>query len=1232
MTTPNSRLRLRREFAFVGAGIRPAGAAVRRQAMERVTMRVLVVVGCATMALCCAWAGPAEDAAAALQAGIAAAGAGDLRQAAEAWTRAAPLFDEAEDLKKAALCWWNAGVAYDRLEQYEEAIRCFLGAVGAYERLPSRADQAAGLCRIAMDQWYLKRHEEALAGYEKALGIYVELAMEKEQADCHRFMGGIHQDRKRHAEAITCLRGALGIYTRLGMEKEQADCLHALGLSFWRLELHEEAIGQYEAALGIYERLGLEGERADCECNLGRVHTSLGQYERAMELFSGAAERYARLGNRRGEADCWRNIGVACRRLGLYDEAIAQYTRALQVYVELGLTKEEADCWTNMGVAHASLGEYQTAIGYYEQAMAAYEAGGQEEEEAACNQNLGVAYKELGQIEKAIECFDRALKGFEALGLEREQADCWVNIATAQGRAGRHATAADLYLRALELYMKLGLERETAQCRMNLATTYIDLRDYAHAMDHCEAALAVYEKLGLAREQADCWMNIGIAQRGRGDTEASLDALERACGLYRKLARTATGGGRRWAPEPLYRAEAQMAQTLRVRGRPDDPYSAYRHLARAVGIIEHLRARAASTTELRTAYFAAMSWVYDEIIDLLVEMQDTGVPLIAERMQEDEPGYWEDLGLPTPRLWADWGSYAEAILHYSDASRARVLQELLSNRRVALADKATSELHRRWTALMAQERDVDERLAAALGAGDEAQVVAWRERAEGARRQREQVERDLSVTRWGQVVQPRTLTLPQVRGLLGPGEALVEYKVLWDRIATVLVSENTIQVDTRNVSSGVERPIWGGGDELRTEEVLARLSELQQQAAEDGGLPEGVPGIAGPAELARSFTLAQLVWLYRRPMGLMSASDPEAAEQAEAQQGQQLRVAAALYQILLGHLEETLEAQRITALLVVPDGALYYLPFSALVRSLPADVDDAPGGMLCAQPGVEYVIDRWRTAVLPSAAMYAATGGTVTEGAPPRRLCVFADPVFAGDRRSGAEGAVPAGGELSRLAHTREEALEALAAFGSGPETMHETAAADLWGDNTGLIGLAAREAFAYAPELRDYGYLLLSTHGIILPDRPEYSYIALTCPQALGLTSPQASDDGRLMLPEAFGLDLNARMVTLSACRTAEGDYRKGEGILGLVAAMLVSGARAVTASLWSVDDRQTSRLMGEYHRRLGAGDAPADALRAAQLALLRAGREACAADPTAENAAAAHPYYWAPFVLMGQ
>jgi CHAT domain-containing protein len=78
-----------------------------------------------------------------------------------------------------------------------------------------------------------------------------------------------------------------------------------------------------------------------------------------------------------------------------------------------------------------------------------------------------------------------------------------------------------------------------------------------------------------------------------------------------------------------------------------------------------------------------------------------------------------------------------------------------------------------------------------------------------------------------------------------------------------------------------------------------------------------------------------------------------------------------------------------------------------------------------------------------------------------------------------------------------------------------------------------------------------------------------------------------------------------------------EGDELLGLARAFLGSGAASLVVSLWLVNDASTARLMEEFYRGLRAGQSGAAALRAAQRALL-------AADP--------HPYYWAPFMLVGQ
>ncbi|MEM6255140.1 MAG: CHAT domain-containing protein [Cyanobacteria bacterium P01_D01_bin.156] len=90
--------------------------------------------------------------------------------------------------------------------------------------------------------------------------------------------------------------------------------------------------------------------------------------------------------------------------------------------------------------------------------------------------------------------------------------------------------------------------------------------------------------------------------------------------------------------------------------------------------------------------------------------------------------------------------------------------------------------------------------------------------------------------------------------------------------------------------------------------------------------------------------------------------------------------------------------------------------------------------------------------------------------------------------------------------------------------------------------------------------------------------------------------------------------MLILSACQTAKGDEK---ATLGMAGVAVRSGARSTVASLWSVNDRSTAILMAEFYQQLNQGQSRAEALRQAQLSLLNSGYS--------------HPFYWAPFVLIG-
>jgi CHAT domain-containing protein len=109
------------------------------------------------------------------------------------------------------------------------------------------------------------------------------------------------------------------------------------------------------------------------------------------------------------------------------------------------------------------------------------------------------------------------------------------------------------------------------------------------------------------------------------------------------------------------------------------------------------------------------------------------------------------------------------------------------------------------------------------------------------------------------------------------------------------------------------------------------------------------------------------------------------------------------------------------------------------------------------------------------------------------------------------------------------------------------------------------------------------------------------------------------LQVREIIRLHFNADLVTLSACNTGVGKLQGEEGITNLVEAFLVSGAKAVVASLWSADDIYTSALMERFYTHIAEGQDKAAALRHAKIDLLaKYGRQV-------------PPYYWGAFILVG-
>lgn len=302
--------------------------------------------------------------------------------------------------------------------------------------------------------------------------------------------------------------------------------------------------------------------------------------------------------------------------------------------------------------------------------------------------------------------------------------------------------------------------------------------------------------------------------------------------------------------------------------------------------------------------------------------------------------------------------------------------------------------------------------------------------------------------------------------------------------------------------------------------------------------------------------------------------------------GEQL--AGELYSLLLDPAFRLFHKPR---LIISPDGNLNLLPFEALqghddfvVRStvvsyvpsstvlcaLRSEAKPEPGHSLLAVGAVDYKLERGLAADAQRGAIAAAVWRGI-------------------EQLSGAH--------LEDLPGSRDEVISIAHIVGHDPRLM---------------LGQDATESALKSTDLSDFRIIHLAVHASADPQYPDRAALVLG-------VAPKSTDDGLLQVREIMRLPLNADLVTLSACETGVGAARGESGVVSLEQAFLISGARAVVASLWNVEDRPTTPLMTAFYEHIVKGEDKASALANAKREMM-------------DRYKGLSPYYWAPFVVVGE
>jgi CHAT domain-containing protein/tetratricopeptide (TPR) repeat protein len=800
---------------------------------------------------------------------------------------------------------------------------------------------------------------------------------------------------------------------------------------------------------------------------------------------------------------------------------------------------------------------YQTA----RQALVLSQRRGDKRREARAANLLAIASLYTGRAGEAINYFKQTWLTADETSLGPIQITALSRAGGLMLMGGRYADALFCFQQGLQLARQRKDRANEVRLLSRLGALYAETADYAKAIEHLQAALPLAQGLADRAAEATILRKLVMVEKGRGALETALQYAERALALTRQPLRSLAGlellyhlgtvyaalDQQQKAAE-LFEQALQLARALQV-PRPEafilgdfaatqlksGAATAARNsatqalaLLRRNGGNKHLEARFCATlAEAQRALGQKEEALtsYREALATLEEARALSIPTEVSRA-----------GIVATRQQVFAGAI-ELLLSLARVEEAFEVAESYHARAFldVLAEAGLDSVTELNPAQQAQEDRLFEQISSIQKELWQPEVTAEQEQrlqrqlseAENAL-ERFRLQQRRADPRYARVKAPQPLTYKRIAAeLLDAETALIEYVLSYHQSFAWIVFQGKV--------SFVRLP--------SSKELTAAVAAYRTASASK----------------VSSQTAAQAIAKLR----------------AQNQQ---------LYQKLFQPLEPHLTGAR--KLIIVPDGALAYLPFETLAGE--------PKHAAAAAP---YLIERFAISYAPSASALAALRA-LRQNAAANGIVAFGDPVYSKDE-SATANAIERGYDFRQLPYTRNEVNGIAALFPPNERRV--------------FLGAAAQEANLKAEPLSQYRYVHFATHALIDEERPARSGIVLSI-------AADSKEDGALQMAEVLRLKLNADLVTLSACRTGLGQLLKGEGIIGLTRAFLYAGAESVVVSLWNVNDIATATLMKAFYKNLQQGLSKDEALRQAKLALIRG-----------QQPAWRHPYYWAPFVLVG-
>lgn len=1087
----------------------------------------------------------------------------------------------------------SAASAIDRLafvtSNSDESNRLYKLAYETKMRLNLLDGAAFSLSNVAQTYWQLGEHEKAIQNHLEAIRIREQIGNKSGQAYSWGKLADLYEVSGQPVRSIQAYDRALALYLEAGDEKQAAGIYEAMSKAQRNLGNFPEARNFLDKAISLYQRIDAMYEYSLALSDMGDIYYDENEFDKAEEFYLESNRLMEQVGNQTGLIYNLTRLGNVYRFFKVDLNRALHYTdRAIELSNETNNEQDLAFSLSAKAGIYLELGKFEEAYELFNYLVDFYRKTGDRQQEAGNLGNLAYYHTLIAEFDKAESLYHQQKNIGEEIGNASIMASAYSGLADLHRIRGNYGQVLEINLEARRLYKEVENPYGVASSYIGSGNFYNLIGEYEQAIREYAKADSIYLDLSIEYFRATPMNNMGNVLYMQGNYDAALEMFKQA------FERNNVDG-------------AKSSFSLMIVNNIGDTYQALKMYDEAKEWIDISLQMALETgnERRRLAAMRSRGRLKLDLNDVDGAIEDLQSAYDGNKINF-EPEFHIEVGMTLGRAHLNLGRrdearsfLEEAVSISNDIGSRRYLWEVFGY----LADL---ELH----------------------AGNNAAALQY---------YRQAVE-IIEYTR------NRVAGGEEARKLFTSGQEKMQ---IYENIVSLLMQKGEIEeamayavsANNENMMAQLQsgRQVSGDSSIRQAQELRLYVEGIENNLTQQR---------ARPAELRNNILIQELESMKRV---------------AEEEYNAFVREVVARDENLTRHLAKTVNPEElrrhrrripaevaVVQYLISPNALYIFIagPDSVVAREIPVRKSDLDQKVLALYNQIKH---------RPSGTQRTIHRDVPVEIAQDADIEILIDELYQlliAPIETHLEGketlAIIPNGTLNMLPFQilmpyenrglmlnnrfnifysndfsvflmMPDEIEQfnLLAIGNADESLafaeeEVRLLGGIFPDSEILIRREATKSRMNAL-LQGYNILHFATHGVLDYNSIDNSFLVLA-------SDPVSGHDGRLTIREIEGIDNldYLRLVTLSACETQFPLEHVSGWPVNTALAFLNTGVSSVVASLWKVDDEATSILMQYFYQNLGEMGT-AEALRMAQAQL-------------ANDERFSHPYFWAPFQLLGE